>query len=160
MTRLTQSLDEVYEAEPESVARARSRTAAYAASAGAVQAQVDSVRLAVSEAVTNAVVHGYGGSPGRVWVTAGVSGRELWIVVRDAGTGLRPVADRPGLGLGLGLIAQISDHMTIVPHTEGGTELRMRFDLAPDAWRAPGGDWTSMMLRPPRSLASGRQAAA
>jgi stage II sporulation protein AB (anti-sigma F factor) len=144
MEDATHTLDEVYEAEPETVARARARVAAFAASAGAGHALVDSVRLAVSEAVTNAVVHGYGGSPGRVQITAGVRGHELWIVIRDSGAGMRPMTDRPGLGLGLGLIARVSDHMTILPGPEGGTELRMRFELGADS--APGGDAAAAMV--------------
>ena len=129
MQRVTHSLEETYEAEPDSVRRARTRVATYAASAGASPEQTDSVRLAVSEAVTNAVQHGYRGSPGQVQITAGVAERQLSIVVRDAGGGMQLVSDRPGLGLGLGLIAQISDQMTIVPCPGGGTELRMCFDL-------------------------------
>jgi serine/threonine-protein kinase RsbW len=144
MERITHNLDELYEAEPKSVPRARSRVAAFAASAGAGRAQVDSVRLAVSEAVTNAVVHGYRGAPGRVHITAEVRGGELRIVVRDEGTGMRPMTDRPGLGLGLGLIAQVSDDMTILPGPEAGTELRMRFEL--DTGRVPGGHASAVMM--------------
>jgi serine/threonine-protein kinase RsbW/stage II sporulation protein AB (anti-sigma F factor) len=147
MQSVTQNLDEVYEAEPESVARARSQISFYAASMGATRTQIDSLRLAVSEAMTNAVVHGYRGSQGSIQLTAGVTGRQLWVVVRDTGQGMQPVADRPGLGLGLGLIAQISDHMTIIPRREGGTELRMRFDLVPDASSGQAGrDSPAMML--------------
>jgi serine/threonine-protein kinase RsbW len=147
MPRATHSLDESYAADPESVGRARSDLARFAAAAGANTALVDDVRLAVSEAVTNAVLHGYRGSPGRVQIAAGATDQELWIVVCDAGCGMQLSTDRPGLGLGLGLIAQVTDHMTIVPRPAGGTELRMRFDLptgAPAA--AAGGDATTTMV--------------
>jgi anti-sigma regulatory factor (Ser/Thr protein kinase) len=147
MQSVAHKLDELYTSEPESVSRARSRIAVYAASMGATRAQIDGVRLAVSEAMTNALVHGYRGSPGRIQLSAGVTGRQLWVVIRDAGEGMRPVADRPGLGLGLSLIAQISDHMTIIPRRQGGTELRMRFDLGPDTSSGQAGrDVPAMML--------------
>jgi anti-sigma regulatory factor (Ser/Thr protein kinase) len=147
MPRATHSLDESYEADPESVGRARADLARFAAAAGASSMQVDDVRLAVSEAVTNAVQHGYRGSPGRVQIAAGATDRELWIIVCDSGSGMQLSTDRPGLGLGLGLIAQVSDHMTIVPRPAGGTELRMRFDLATDASGAmAGGDATTTMV--------------
>ena len=133
MPRVTQTLSESYEAEAAAVGRARRELANFAVAAGASAPQVDSVRLAVSEAVTNAVLHGYRGAPGTVQITAGVAAGELWILVSDSGGGMQPVTDRPGLGLGLGLIAQISNHMTIVPSPEGGTELRMRFDLSGEA---------------------------
>jgi anti-sigma regulatory factor (Ser/Thr protein kinase) len=147
MPRATHSLDESYAADPESVGRARADLARFAAAAGASSEQVDDVRLAVSEAVTNAVQHGYRGSPGRVQIAAGATDRELWIIVCDSGTGMQLSTDRPGLGLGLGLIAQVTDHMTIVPRPAGGTELRMRFDLPTDASGAvAGADATTTMV--------------
>jgi hypothetical protein len=57
-----------------------------------------------------------------------VSG-ELWILISDDGCGLQPRADRPGLGLGLGLISQLSDDCAIVSRASGGTEVRIRFNL-------------------------------
>jgi hypothetical protein len=44
---------------------------------------------------------------------------------------LEPRTNRPGLGLGLGLISQVTDELAIVPRASGGTEVRMRFDLVP-----------------------------
>ena len=130
MQRLPHSLHESYEARPEAISRARNSLARFAAGAGASEAQVDDVRLAVSEAVTNAVLHGYRGGPGRVQVTAAITSGELWILISDDGCGMQPRADRPGLGLGLGLIAQICDDLSVVPQSAGGTELQIRFDLA------------------------------
>ncbi len=138
MRSITPNLRETYEAEPASVGRARRDIAGFATAAGASVAQIDDVRLAVSEAVTNAIVHGYRGAAGHIRMIAHVDAGELWVVISDDGCGLRPRTDRPGLGLGLGLIARISDHMTIVTPPAGGTELRMRFDLSVDAEDAIG----------------------
>jgi len=118
-----------YPAQPSSAAQARAALADVAAAAGADQRQVDAVRLAVSEAVTNAILHAYRGKPGQVHVTAAVVSQELWVLIADDGCGMEPASDRPGLGLGLGLIAQLSDHMAIVPRATGGTEVQVRFDL-------------------------------
>ncbi len=130
MQSVTQGLSVTYEATPNSVAAARAALAEFAASAGASAAQVDNVRLAVSEAVTNAVLHAYRGRPGEIQVTAALAGRELWILVSDEGGGMQPQADRPGLGLGLGLISQVCDDMAIVPRAAGGIEVRILFQLA------------------------------
>ncbi len=130
MQSVTQGLNATYEAEPSSVAAARTALGEFAAAAGASGAQVDGVRLAASEAVTNAVLHAYRGRPGQIQVTAAVAGRELWILVSDDGGGMRPRTDRPGLGLGLGLISQVSDDMAIVSRSSGGTEVRILFKLA------------------------------
>ena len=64
-------------------------------------------------------------------MTAALTGRELWILISDEGGGMQPRADRPGLGLGLGLISQVCDDMAIVPRSSGGTEVRILFKLDP-----------------------------
>ena len=122
-------LTETYAAGPQVVGRARATLADFALAAGATAVQADAVRLAVSEAMTNAVVHAYRGGPGSIQVTAAAVAGELWILIADDGGGLQPQADRPGLGLGLGLISQVSDDLAIVSRTGGGTEVRMRFTL-------------------------------
>lgn len=134
MQSVSQGLSVTYEAKPSSVAAARAALAEFAANAGATDAQVDGVRLAASEAVTNAVLHAYRGEPGPIHVTAALAGRELWILVADEGGGMQPRANRPGLGLGLGLISQVCDDMAIVPRSSGGTEVRIlvKLDVAPE----------------------------
>lgn len=129
MDGATNMLSLVYEAEPESVPRARKAVRDFASAAGADSRQLDAVRLASSEAITNAVIHAYRGAPGSVYVTAAIVSDELWVLIADDGCGMEPRPDRPGLGLGLGLISQVSDELAIVARSGGGTEVRMRFRL-------------------------------
>jgi stage II sporulation protein AB (anti-sigma F factor) len=145
MQRAAQNLNETYEATPDSVAHARARLAEFAAAAGAGATKVDAVRLATSEAMTNCVLHAYPGGQGEIHLNAAVVEDELRILISDSGRGLAPRADGPrlGLGLGLGLISQVSDDFTIVSRASGGTEVRIRFNLA-EAERAsapPAGAW-------------------
>jgi stage II sporulation protein AB (anti-sigma F factor) len=130
MQSVAHNLTETYDATPSSVAEARSRLAELAASAGASTDQIDAVRLAASEALTNCVMHAYRGEPGPIHINAGVVSGELWILISDDGCGLVPRADRHGLGLGLGLISQVSDDFAIVSRASGGTEVRIRFNLS------------------------------
>ena len=118
-----------YPAVPGSVRLARDATAAFAARAGASSSAIDAVRLAASEAVTNAVVHAYDDDSGHFTVAAWLVGEELWLLVADHGHGVRPHCDPPGLGFGLRLIAQLSDGYAVTNRSGGGTELRMRFAL-------------------------------
>ncbi len=129
MQSVTQSIGVTYDAQPGSVAAARAALSDFAAQVGASAVQVDGVALAVSEAVTNAVLHAYREAPGQIHVTAALAGSELWILIADDGGGMRPEADRPGLGLGLGLISQVCDNMAIAPCSSGGTEVRILFKL-------------------------------
>ena len=132
MQSLMRNLNETYEATPPSVARARSRLAEFATEVGAAPSQIDAVRLAASEAVTNCVVHAYRGDPGEIHLNAAVVCGDLWIQIADGGRGLEPRADRPGMGLGLGLISQVSDDFAVVSRACGGTEVRIRFNLGQD----------------------------
>lgn len=116
-----------YEATPESVSVVRGQMAALARECGLDDGAINDVKLAVSEAATNALVHGYRDGAGKIRVEARIEGRELIIAVADDGTGMKPRSDSPGLGLGLPVIASVARRLEIVD--EGpGTELRMAFD--------------------------------
>ena len=108
--------------------------------AGAAGERLDEIRLAVSEALTNAVVHAYrNGEAGRLHVTAAVASDELWVLIGDDGRGLHAWNDSRGLGIGLSLISGLSDDFAIVTRASGGTEVQMRFDLRKSGLRAARG---------------------
>ena len=54
--------------------------------------ELEDNKTAVYEAVTNAIVHGYEGTVGTVTLEAKLSGRRLWVEIRDAGCGIPNVA--------------------------------------------------------------------
>lgn len=54
---------------------------------------------------------------------------KLCLHVRDRGHGLQPSLGTPGLGLGLPLMASLSECFEIRTTSSGGTELVMRFAL-------------------------------
>jgi anti-sigma regulatory factor (Ser/Thr protein kinase) len=123
-------LKRAWPAIPDSVTMARRALATFAEGAGVQGVQLDAVRLAASEALTNVVVHAYpAGQAGLIHVAAAVSSGELWFVIADDGGGMRARTDSPGLGHGLMLIADACDELTILQRSGGGTELRMLFGL-------------------------------
>jgi serine/threonine-protein kinase RsbW len=88
------------------------------------------IRLAVTEACTNVVVHAYpDGRAGPMEVLVTVAGDELRVVVRDEGRGLGPRPESPGLGLGLPLMASLCENVELGRDAQGRTEVRMRFEL-------------------------------
>jgi serine/threonine-protein kinase RsbW len=111
---------------PLGVAAARGEVEAVARDCGMDGLALGAVKLAVNEAVTNAVVHAYAENEGRVSVTVELADKELAITVADTGAGLLPRADSPGLGMGLPLIAQLTERID-VRSDAGGTEIRMWF---------------------------------
>lgn len=89
------------------------------------------VKLAVSEACANVVVHAYEDDGGGLLdLELSVGEGYIEIVVRDHGRGMMPRADSPGLGVGLPLIASLAESLEIANRSDGGTEVRMRFTLA------------------------------
>ena len=123
-------------ARPEGVAVVRQALAGLADALAFDANVVADMKMAVSEACTNVVVHAYDDEAGvlEVDMTAGDEG--LTIQVRDHGTGIKPRADRsrdvPALGLGLPLIAALSDAFELHGSTGQGTEVRMTFNYTRD----------------------------
>lgn len=50
--------------------------------------EIDDVKTAVSEAVTNAVIHGYRGGAGKIYIEAEIEGNLLTLSVQDKGVGI------------------------------------------------------------------------
>ena len=124
--------ENTWPATPEHVRDARREIGDLARRAGVAADGLDAVRLAVSEAVSNAVLHGYrdGGGRGEVTVIGEAEDSRLDVCVRDRGCGMSPDDERRGAGLGLPLIAELSDAVAVRPNAEGkGTEVHMTFRL-------------------------------
>ena len=120
------------QATSDSVARLRHAVADFANQHGASGRTLESVSLALSEALTNAAVHAYRhvAEPGPVTVTAAVRDASLLVIVADEGIGMSPRADSPGLGLGLGMMATLAERFEIDGDGgSGGVVLRMTFPL-------------------------------
>ncbi len=99
---------------------ARDLVAVVAERGGASRERLEAVRIAVSEALTNAVERD---DAGEVHVMASVAGGQLAVMVADEG------CERPRIGFGLTLIAACSDHFTVGTTASGGVQVDMRFDL-------------------------------
>ena len=97
---------------------------------GADPGALSDVLLAVSEVVTNCVVHAYRGQPGgKVDLEARRTGDQLVLSVADEGAGMAPRHDSPGLGLGLPLVGRVAQRVDITAQAGGGTLVSMCFDL-------------------------------
>lgn len=118
-------------AVPETVPRLRREVVEFATTASVADPPLSDVRLAVSEALTNVVLHGYADAPepGPVEVTATVDGATLRVVIADEGCGMSARLDSPGLGLGLPIITSVTDGLELRSHAPRGTELHLCFEL-------------------------------
>jgi anti-sigma regulatory factor (Ser/Thr protein kinase) len=92
------------------------------------------IKLAVSEACANVVVHAYAPpGPGFMDLEVTALDEHLAVIVRDHGRGMTPRADSPGLGVGLPLIASLAETLELTNGTDGGTEVRMSFATSASA---------------------------
>lgn len=112
-----------------SVRAVRGKVAEIAARVGAEDQVVDDVRLCVGEAVTNAVVHGYGPEDGTVDVTVELARDELTVVVSDEGKGVTSLRGSAEDGYGLRIIERLTLRYLISSAPNVGTEVRMIFPL-------------------------------
>ncbi|HEY6890659.1 MAG TPA: ATP-binding protein [Solirubrobacter sp.] len=96
------------------------------------RAVLSDIALAITEATTNVVLHAYRDRelPGTVAIKAEHYDDHVCLYVLDEGSGLAPRVDSPGLGLGLGLIAQVADSADVRTPETGGTEVVMRFNVS------------------------------
>jgi serine/threonine-protein kinase RsbW len=115
-------------ARPENLAIARLALAGVAASAGASREVVADLKLAVTEACTNAILHGYGGSGANddIIIRYTVGEGTLSIEVEDRGSGFEPgrsssgaASNGNGLGMGLMIIRMVTDDLSVTSASTG-----------------------------------------
>ena len=94
------------------------------------------LRLAVDEAVTNVVVHGYADTDGLVELHMHAEGDAVFIRIRDHAANFDPsqvkapqldteLKDRPFGGMGIFLIRKMTDEAEFLPLAGGGNEIRL-----------------------------------
>jgi stage II sporulation protein AB (anti-sigma F factor) len=121
---------------PENVGLARLIAGAVAAQAGCTLPDIEEIKLVVSEAVTNAIVHGYRSEPDQtVRLEVSLEGSCLEVVVEDRGCGIADLetvrqpavsTDPDRMGLGFCLMETYSDHLDIVTAPGKGTRIVLR----------------------------------
>lgn len=129
-----------FPSRPENVGLARVAVAAFAAQLDPTLEELDEIKGAVSEAVTNAIIHGYGNSPDGIVIVEGILyGDAIEVCVEDAGKGMEDVAramepeqtsDPERLGLGFTFMKTFMDEVKVDSVPGQGTRVIMRKQLA------------------------------
>lgn len=120
---------------PANVAFARVTVAAFASQLDFTLADLEEIKVAVSEAVGNAIIHGYSGAPDKkVRLSATLSREAIEIVVEDDGRGIEDVQKAlqpaystvPGrLGLGFVFMQSFMDYLKVNSAPGKGTSVVM-----------------------------------
>ena len=121
---------------------ARTAVACFAAQMDPTLGELEDIKTAVSEAVTNAIVHGYPNVLGKVLVKAKIcEGNVLEVSVKDRGRGIPDVekARQPMFttggeersGMGFTIMESFMDHIAVKSVPGKGTTVTLRKKLAP-----------------------------
>lgn len=95
------------------------------------------IKTAVSEAVTNAIIHGYDRKEGKIWITCQIVEREIEICVIDNGRGIADIdkareplyTTRPELersGMGFTFMEAFMDEVWVASGVDQGTRVTMK----------------------------------
>ena len=110
-------------AELERLHDAREWAGRVAAAAGLGEEDRFQVKLATSEAVTNAIIHGSSGRSSHITLSASTEDGLLSFEVSDGGTTFTPGEEPVRLiegGRGLDLVAMVMDEVQLIRREEGG----------------------------------------
>ncbi len=115
---------------------ARAAIAAFAAQLDPTLEELADIKTAVSEAVTNAIVHGYGHPNGLVTISCSLNEQTVTITIQDDGRGIEDVAlaiqplytrsdDVERSGMGFTVMETFMDSMTVHSAPNRGTTVVM-----------------------------------
>jgi stage II sporulation protein AB (anti-sigma F factor) len=121
---------------------ARLAVSGFLAAEGADVSVIAELKTAVSEGVTNAIVHGYRGTQGRIDIIVRLlPEREIYIRIKDAGCGISDVKqamtplfttapEEERSGLGFSVMQSFMDRLTVRSAPDKGTTVTMRKRLS------------------------------
>jgi len=125
-----------FPAIPQNVEFARVAVACFASQIDSFTLEeIDDVKLIVSEAVSNVVLHGYDAPGGPVRVTASRDGHTLAIGVEDEGRGIPDVdrarqpaftTDPDRMGMGFTIMEALSDELEVLSTPGAGVRVKMK----------------------------------
>lgn len=125
-----------FDSRSQNEAFARVVVAAFASQLDPTIEEIADVKTAVSEAVTNAIIHGYEDSMGLVTVTCKINGNILEIIVEDSGQGIDDIerareplfTSKPELersGMGFTVMETFMDGIEVYSEPKKGTTIKM-----------------------------------
>ena len=126
----------VFDGISENESFARMAVAAFAVQLNPTMNELADIKTAVSEGVTNAIVHGYEGKGGDVEIRADITGNLLHIEIIDEGVGIENIAlamepfyttraDEERSGMGFSVMESFMDKLDVASAPGEGTRLTM-----------------------------------
>lgn len=130
----------IFDSNSENESFARVTVAAFMTQLNPLLEEVSDVKTAVSEAVTNAIIHGYDGKEGKIRIRCRMEKSALYIEVEDQGKGIEDVArameplytTRPELdrsGMGFAFMEAFMDEIEVESAPGEGTCVKMKKNI-------------------------------
>lgn len=127
-------------AKSENEAFARVSVAAFVSQLDPLIEDISDIKTAVSEAVTNAVIHGYENTKGTVYVFCGLTENDVYIEIVDRGKGIENIekarqplyTSKPEMersGMGFTVMETFMDEISIESELGKGTTIKMKKHL-------------------------------
>lgn len=127
----------MFESRSQNESFARTVVAAFAAQLDPTIEELADIKTAVSEAVTNSIIHGYTDSIGLIKMHCIIKGNELSVEISDDGAGIENIdkameplyTTRPELersGMGFSFMEAFMDELEVNSELGKGTVIRMR----------------------------------
>ena len=133
----TNEMELVFDSRQVNEGFARVSVAAFMTQLNPTLEEVSDVKTAVSEAVTNALIHGYDGKVKKIMIRCWIEGQTLYVEIRDEGKGIenvekameplfttRPELDRSGMGFAF--MEAFMDNVYVESELGKGTLVRMK----------------------------------
>jgi len=143
--RTENEMELIFDACSENEGLARVAVAAFTSTKNPTLEELADIKTAVSEAVTNAIIHGYEGRNGKVTLRCKFIGNTLMVEIEDKGVGIenleqameplytsKPDMDRSGMGFSF--MEAFMDDLEVVSVPLDGTLIRMKKEIGSTPW--------------------------
>ncbi len=131
------TLELIIESKSENEGYARVAVAAFCTRLDPTLEEITDIKTAVSEAVTNCIVHGYEGRYGKIYINVNITGQEVEVVIKDNGVGIDDIpkameplyTSKPELersGMGFSFMEAFMDELVVDSVKNRGTIVTMR----------------------------------
>lgn len=132
----TNEMKIVFDSKSQNESFARVAVAVFVAQLDPNMEELSDIKTAVSEAVTNSIIHGYEGSEGKITLSCKIEGRTITIEVEDDGCGMEDIdkameplyTTKPELersGMGFAFMEAFMDDLSVVSEVGKGTKITM-----------------------------------
>ena len=133
----------IIDANSNNEAFARVSVSSFATQLDPTLEDINDIKMAVSEAVTNAIIHGYEGEKGEIYINLKIANNTLYIEIKDNGKGIENIekamqplyTSKPDMersGMGFTVMEAFMDKISVESSLGKGTKICMEKKIKRD----------------------------